>query len=168
MNLREIERASLTAFVQDSADKGLLDGDVLDLGCGHQPYRKLVRGKYFAWDRAHYPGSVVALDIGAAYKDKGTPWDRTYDTVLCTQVIQYVDDPSALMRTILRHANHLVMTGPTNWPVVEKEDLRRFTPTGISELLHRAGFLSIEVTEREYVIFEGERWCLGWGVVSHV
>jgi SAM-dependent methyltransferase len=88
-----------------------------------------------------------------------------FDTVICTQVLQYVDDPvTALehMRYHLRDGGWLLLTGPTNWPVVEDTDKWRFTLHGAVLILLRAGFRNTTVEPRADVKFEGERWSLGW------
>lgn len=183
MNIRELERASIRDFLKRHSDD--LAGRVLDFGCGKQPYRDLVSGEYHAWDSPKFPGSVVD---GGSPLPHWTPlpsWTdlqvhparfrnsaKGFDTIISTQVIQYCKDPLLLLRDrvrlLLKPGGKLLMTGPTNWPIVEKEDLWRYTVPGITTLLDQAGFDVQLVFERASVDFQGERWPLGWAAVATV
>lgn len=160
--LRHLERESIRAFIKSHAV--LMSGKlVLDLGCGQQPYRDIVEradGMYVGYDRPYFTGSVVAEPIG----NDPTP-ASTWGVVLCTQVIQYVEHPLEWLseiRASLNGSGRLLMTGPTNWPIVESDDLRRYTPAGIAYDLEQVGFTSIEVSER--ATWQG--FLLGWGAVA--
>ncbi len=158
--LRDRDKQSIRAFLQANAD--CLTGRVLDYGCGLRPYRDVVKdagGDYHGYDRTHFPGSVCGVDFDP---DVGGP----FDAVICTQVIQYLPEPHfnlSHMHHVLRRDGVLLLTGPTNWPVVEDADLWRFTPFGVEVLLRRAGFRDIAVDPREVFAAErDERWMLGW------
>lgn len=58
------------------------------------------------------------------------------------------------------------MTGPTNWPEVESDDLWRFTIQGIGFLLDSAGFQQIEVASREAMMVNDIGLSLGWGAIG--
>lgn len=174
--LTKIENDSIRAFVHSAADEGYLRGRVLDYGCGKQPYRDIVEkqgGEYVPFDRAGFPGNVSAEDIGAVL-----PLDS--DSVLCTQVVQYIPDVGVTLagfRGMLRFSRGrrsgcLVLTYPTNWPEVEAEDLHRFTKAGMELLLIEAGF-SILRHERRATVhgsydgeYAGYEFALGYGVVA--
>lgn len=162
MSLRSLERESIQAAVRAALHDGLLRGRVLDYGSGRQPYRNLLEAggcEYAPYDSPRFPASVAVED-----DSEGLSRER-YDAVLCTQVIQYTPSPErliAFLHGLLKLGGWLVMTGPTNWPIVEQEDLWRFTPQGVAVLLSRARFRNIEVSERASVAFEGERWAIGW------
>lgn len=157
--LRDIERASIRQFLTDH--QHLLTGRVLDYGSGKQPYRDIVEsagGKYVPYDMTDFPGSV-------AENDRKLIWGN-YDAIIASQCVQYMTElPSELemMHALLRHRQGvLLMTGPTNWPIVEQDDLWRMTPSGVRLLLQEIGFSNIDVCERAHVDFQGERWCIGW------
>lgn len=168
MSLRDIERASIRAFLTDHAE---LFGTrrVLDYGAGNQPYREIVEkagGDYNAYDRSTYGGSL-GVDVGLDYPLR--PEESLWEVIICTQVLQYAVDPAALLREIracLPSDGTLLMTGPTSWPIVEADDLWRFTPAGIGKLLYKAGYRYWGVSERAHVDFQGERWCIGWQAVA--
>jgi SAM-dependent methyltransferase len=160
--MRELERASIREFVEANAI--LMSGRlVLDLGCGLQPYRDVVEragGKYVGFDRPYFSGSVVSDPVGMS-PTTASSWD----IVLCTQVIQYVKQPGEWLleiRDSLSADGCLLMTGPTNWPVVEQEDLRRYTPAGITYELEQAGFSEVKVSPRA----SRNGFLLGWGAVA--
>jgi hypothetical protein len=158
-SLRDIESASIRAFVQRAADEGYLSGRVLDYGCGKQPYRDIVEGagaEYVPYDRREFPGNVGGEDVGPSLE--GVAGDEVrFDAILCTQVIQYIPPEVLLwapsefdwMSAALKSARgHLVLTYPTNWPEVEPEDLHRFTKAGMERLLTEAGFKIVKHERR--------------------
>jgi SAM-dependent methyltransferase len=73
-----------------------------------------------------------------------------FDIVFCTQVIEHVPDPGALVEEtfrVLRPGGFLVLTGPFWWPLHEEpHDYHRFTRYGFSHLLARAGYVDVEIT----------------------
>lgn len=161
--LRELERASIHRFVADSAP--YLTGRVLDYGCGLSPYRDLVPGEYVGYDRPALPGFIAGGPDAPDPLDSGD----VFDAILCTQVIQYVRYPAKLLTRLqhgLRSGGHLVMTGPTNWPVVEPTDRHRFTVVGITALLLDAGFVVPHCSYRAEVTALGNRFPLGWAALA--
>ena len=167
MKLRERERVSISDFLASHKDK--LSGNVLDIGCGQQPYKKIIEkagGKYTGHDGKDFPGSVVSENVGPSWSQISL---RTYDAVMMTQVWQYVEPyvlESMLMDLAsgiaLKPGGWLLATGPTNWPVVEADDLWRLTTSGVSHLLTRAGFDHSYVEPRFAVRAEGVNWPVGW------
>ena len=159
--LYEAEAGSIRGFLQAHADK--LTGTVLDYGCGRQPYRGIVEqsgGTYFAYDRPGFGGSVVEENVGVPVAH--------VDAVICTQVIQYVANPSEFIDVLahhLRDGGWLLMTGPTNWPVLEGADLWRLTPAGIAHLLE-ARVALVEVERRHEIRSQGCQWLCGWAAVA--
>lgn len=168
-DFRSVETETLRAFVARCAGEGLFAGEVLDHGCGRQPYRDLIEkggGTYHPYDRVEFPANVSGVDVGAS-----GPLQSSWDAILSTQMLEYVADPQRLL--LEYHAaligNHgvLVMTGPTSWPIVETEDLWRFTPIGVERMLRAASFASIAVEPRGAFSLGGDdRWCLGWQAVA--
>lgn len=167
MTLREREARSIIEFVGQCGKDGLLLGDVLDFGCGRAPYRKIVEahgGKWFGYDRHDHAASVVPENVG-----DDDLFNGTYDAILCTQVVQYLSDPVeelAELRTALNVGGPLLITGPTNWPVVETADLWRWTPEGAAVALGKAGFAFVHVEPRFYDQHAGEPWLIGWKAVA--
>jgi len=161
--LREREAESIRAFLRGHADT-FAGQRVLDYGAGRQPYRDIVEdagGEYVPFDSPVFPASVASADTTEL--ERG-PWD----VIVCTQVIQYVPDVPGLLEMF--HAELadapgiLLLTGPTNWPVVELEDLWRFTLAGIVRLLGEAGFGYVEGDYRHATRCESEEYPHGWAL----
>ena len=167
-DIRELERQSIRTFVQHCADAGYFnEKDVLDYGCGQQPYRDIVvfgGGRYTGYDDPRLPASTVTELVGDDHDS------FTYDVVLCTQVVQYVRDIERFLGVIrldlLREKGSLVITWPTNWPEVEKEDLFRYTLSGMANRLHEAGFSEVSTTPRAYLDAGDATFYLGHGAVA--
>lgn len=164
--LRDLERASIRAFVESCSEQ--LSGRVLDFGCGTQPYRDVVEaagGTYVPFDRRRYPGNVSGEDVGGYGIADG------WTAVLCTQMIQYAENTFALLavfhQLLSARGGYLVLTGPTNWPEDEPEDLFRFTRTGIAALLRLTGFEVLRCESRAQIPGpDGVPLSLGFGVVA--
>src|SRR5689334_14079281 len=69
-------------------------GDVLDYGCGRQPYADLIRewGMYYGYDDPSFPDSHVEAEVGDQ-----DPLSRDWDAIVCNEVISLVDDPRDLL-----------------------------------------------------------------------
>lgn len=153
-HLVDVERASIRGFLE--RHQRHLRGRVLDYGCGlpercfrPQPYRDLVDGEYVGYDVTGYP----------------EPHGR-FDTVLCTQVLQYVPEPRLLLARFRGLANRLVLTYPTHWAEVEAADNWRFTRAGMDRLLTASGWHTESHEERWAVQLGDVRWTGGYGVVA--
>jgi SAM-dependent methyltransferase len=113
---------------------------VLDLGCGHKPYADLFAG---------YQHVGVNLDAIDASPDlianaAALPLaEACIDLVFCTQVLEHVPEPAALLAEaarVLRPGGVLVLSAPFYWPLHEEpHDYLRFTPHALRRLLHAAG-----------------------------
>ena len=128
----------------------VLRGRVLDVGCGMQPYRALLQQdscEYVGLDR---PGPLTKPDvIGTA---ESLPFsDASFDHVLSTQVLEHVVDPLSALREcsrVLKPNGTIVFTVPGVWPAHEVPyDYWRFTRFGVTELLERAAFTEVTVTQ---------------------
>ncbi len=131
-------------------------GAVLDVGCGEQPYRSLLKRA------SSYQGLDIAQAderFGYARDDtlyvNGYPWpiaDSSVDLALCTEVLEHVLEPGDLLtevRRCLRPGGRLLMTVPfaARWHFVPY-DYWRFTPSAIAYLLRQAGFTNVRIYSR--------------------
>lgn len=159
--IRAVEKSSIRTYVKEHS--GLLTGRVLDFGCGHQPYRSYVTGTYYPFDKSHYFDDT-AYD-GAVAKLQTLP----FDAILCTQVLQYCEDPCKQIidfYRLLTRGGHLVMTTGLNWDEVEMEDLSRLTRAGTERALLKCGFTILDQTRRAQVSIGRFNFPLGYGFVA--
>jgi SAM-dependent methyltransferase len=114
---------------------------VLDVGCGHKPYRECFgAAQYLGMDHAaddsapDFLGDACRLPVRTG----------SVDIVFSSQVIEHVPRPEQMLlelRRVLKPNGRLVLTGPMYWPLHEEPfDFYRFTKHGFAFLLQNAGF----------------------------
>lgn len=118
-------------------------GRVLDIGAGTQAYRRYIAcSDYVSIDvsRAGRPracGSAASLPFAS----------DAFDTVLCTEVLEHVAEPLAVVREagrVLKRGGRLYVTAPQSWGLhYEPYDYWRFTKYGLERLLAGAGFRTV-------------------------
>jgi len=121
---------------------------VVDIGCGHKPYRDL-------FDDVLYLG----MDCGGEDSTPDFLGDARQlplqtgcvDIVFSTQVIEHVPHPQKMMMEcgrVLKPGGYLILSGPFYWPLHEEPfDFYRFTKYGFAQMLKDAGFSSWEIKE---------------------
>jgi SAM-dependent methyltransferase len=120
-----------------------LTGEVLDVGCGSQPYRsRLPATRYVGLDldtpEARARGVAELFYDGSAFPCAAA----SFDGVLCSQVLEHVFTPEAFLREIhrvLRPGGRLVLAVPFAWDE-QPRDFARYSSFGLQALLERAGF----------------------------
>jgi SAM-dependent methyltransferase len=136
-------------------------GTLADVGCGAQPFRNLLPSDvryigvdledaesrfggggpgYWAHDMRRFRGSDLPLADGEV------------DTVLCTETLEHVLDPTAFLKEIhraLAPSGRLILTVPfaARWHFVP-QDYWRYTPSGLTHLLSLAGFPEVRIYAR--------------------
>jgi SAM-dependent methyltransferase len=120
------------------------DLDVLDVGGRIQPYRALIADRlrrYVAVDLRLTPV------VDAVARAEQLPLGSTrFDLVICTQVLEYIAQPSLVLSEIhrvLRPGGALLLSVPGACPIDAEEECWRFLPAGLRHLL--AGFSRVEV-----------------------
>jgi SAM-dependent methyltransferase len=117
---------------------------VLDVGGRIQPYRPLLAGKleqYVAVDLAQSP--LVTLRADA--RELPFPPD-VFDLVFCTQVLEYVPEPSGPVREIhrvLKPGGIALFSFAAFYPRIAQDDYWRFAPAGFRHLLRPFGQVDI-------------------------
>jgi len=140
---------------------GNFSGSLLDIGCGHQPYRKLVLS---APSKAtKYIGLDLAENI---YQQPDLVWDgrqvplpdASVDSCLLTEVLEHCPDPEGVLREVarvLRPGGFMFLTVPFIWPIhTVPNDQFRYTPFALRRILENAGFSypAIEATGGRHAV----------------
>lgn len=131
-------------------------GTILDVGCGAQPFRPLVRSdaKYMGIDTADAKDHF-GYELPDTTYYSGDTWpvaDASVDTVLCTETLEHVMEPQPFLLQAgrcLKPGGLLILTVPfaARWHFIPY-DYWRYTPSGLKHLMQRAGFERIEVYPR--------------------
>ena len=138
-----LARSALHQAMRDCAHA--LNGRLLDVGCGIKPYRSLFKvTEYVGLDI----DSPVARQRGVAdvfYSGQGFPFEaRSFDAVLCNQVLEHVFNPDeflAEIERVLRPGGKLLLTVPFVWDEHEQPwDYARYSSFGLKALLEKRGF----------------------------
>jgi len=118
--------------------------DVLDVGGRIQPYRALIAnrvGQYVAVDLRLTP----LVDV-VARGEQLPLGDAAFNLVICTQVLEYVAQPSlvfAEIHRVLRPGGTLLLSVPSACAADSEGECWRFLPAGLRHLL--AGFTRVQV-----------------------
>jgi len=122
-------------------------GQLLDIGCGSKPYQDLFTvARYTGVD---LPGTFQgAQDVYAS--GLALPFcSSVFDTVLSTEVLEHVPEPSQLLGEayrVLRPGGYLLLTTPQTWGLHHVPyDYYRYTPFGLRYLAEKNGFKVIRI-----------------------
>jgi SAM-dependent methyltransferase len=140
---------------------GELTGDLLDVGCGKQPYRS-----YFGNVKSHkacdFDSNRGDVDFTCPAHQIPLP-DKSLDSILCTEVLEHVPDPLAVWHEfyrLLRPGGKVLLTAPMYWPAHELPyDFHRFPEHGLRHLVTESGFKLNALVPR------GGPWGM-WGQVT--
>lgn len=140
-------------------------GRMLDIGCGNKPYQTM----FAAHVSEHIGCDVVqssehrvdVLCLATAIPIE----DGSFDTVLCTQVLEHVADHKRVLGEafrLLKPEGTLILSAPMYWPLHEEpHDFFRFTKHGLDYLLEEVGFTPVET------IPNGGKWALAGQALIH-
>lgn len=122
-----------------------LGGIVLDVGCGHRPFRGLLPpgARYIGMDyNADVEPDVVGSVLALPFRDDAV------DSVMCNEVLEHVPEPSAALDEVwrvLRPGGVAYITVPQAWGLhYEPHDYFRYTPYGLRHLLEKSNFEVVE------------------------
>jgi SAM-dependent methyltransferase len=137
-------RVHLERLIREAAALLPDDTRVLDAGAGTCEYRSLFEGaRYEAADLAPDPSGAGCIDY-ICDLDAIPVEDGSYDLILFTQVLQLVPDPVIVLREFHRvpaPGGRLLMSAPLAYEEYpDPYDYYRYTQSGLSLLLERAGF----------------------------
>jgi SAM-dependent methyltransferase len=138
------------AFLRRAAGDLAPHESILDVGSGMAPYRELFsHARYVTcdWEHSIYAPSTPPDIRGSA--DRIPVEDASFDAILCTQVLEHVPEPWAVLEEfhrVIRPGGRVWITAPLVWYLHEQPyDYYRYTSHGLRHLLERAGFSAIEI-----------------------
>lgn len=127
-------------------------GRLLDIGCGEKPFQELFAGRVSEYLGLEHPDTIhdkSVVDLWGTAENIPLP-DESFDTILCTQVLEHVEQPKRALQEmyrVLREGGHCIITVPFLWHIHEApRDFYRYTEYGIRYLLETSGFHVVEFT----------------------
>jgi SAM-dependent methyltransferase len=146
-------RRSIFSAVRDFASELAHGTSVLDAGAGEAPYAELFSHCEYVtadWPNSVHVGARIA-DISASLESLPVS-DNSFGAVVCTEVLEHVARPSAVLAElgrVLQPGGRLCMTVPFVWPLHEEPfDFYRYTPHALEEMLGDAGFVEVRLEPR--------------------
>ncbi len=142
------------------------EGVLLDVGVSEGPYRRLFEPLVDRYVGLEYPPSILdkqpdlwkILDRAKKSVDvfgdgNALPFaEGSFDTVLCTEVLEHVPEPGQLVRQmarVLKPGGRLLCTVPFSQPLHElPNDYYRFTPSALEIISEAAGLQVESITPR--------------------
>jgi SAM-dependent methyltransferase len=150
----DVQAGSIWRDLRD--ELGQSHGSLIDIGCGAQLYRGLIPTHviYHGID-TNDAKARFGYSVPDTHYFNGDDWgveDGAFDTALCTEVLEHIQNPAAFLVRIfdcLRPGGRLVLTVPfaARWHFIPY-DYWRFTPSGLHLLLARVGFDEVHVRAR--------------------
>ena len=135
-------------------------GKLLDVGCGRKPYKDTyfsAAASYTGVDRAteNSQPDIVASALDLPFEDK------SFDTVVSTEVLEHIPDPLCALRQmyrVLKPGGHLILTTPMYWPRHEAPyDFFRYPYDGLLHLIKESGFEFVRMFNRGHgYVFLGQ------------
>jgi SAM-dependent methyltransferase len=145
-----LERRAILRFVERAAQAATPGSKVLDAGAGDAPYRELFGHTEHVtsdWQASPHAGARQA-DVIASL-DRLPVEDEAFDHVLCTQVLEHVPNPPAVLdelARVLAPGGRLWLTAPFVGELHEEpHDYFRYTSHGLRRLVEAAGMDVLEV-----------------------
>jgi SAM-dependent methyltransferase len=148
-----INRFTLYRGIQTFAAHTKADATILDVGCGLKPYQNLFLSQsYTGIDIAGGGHADTAKVVDAFYDGLSIPFaDKSFDTLICTQVLEHATDPDRLVAEcarVLRSGGRAFFSMPFTYPEHEiPYDFRRFTSFEHKRLFAKYGFTNITITK---------------------
>ena len=118
-------------------------GACLDIGSGRSPFKTLLETRCTAVTSVDVEQRSEHVDLVADVQDLSALQSDSFETVLCTQVLEHVPRPRDAAREIARvlaPEGRLILSVPHLSAIHEApNDFHRFTPFGLQELCRASG-----------------------------
>jgi len=164
LSVTDIENITLRNAVKRFAASVPANVKILDAGAGLKPYERFFQHcDYDSCDFANCDQFYGNIDDGRRDNIAGRHTyicpldhipvpDNTYDFVLCTEVLEHVPSPSAVLKEIfrvLKKSGTLFVTVPQGYGIHgEPYNFFYFTRFGLDLVLKEAGYEVIQIQER--------------------
>jgi SAM-dependent methyltransferase len=127
----------------------MLNGKLLDIGCGTKPYSNLCNVKEYIGLEIDDEGNRNHKYADVFYDGKTIPFrNGEFDSVLSSQVFEHVFNPNQFLREVNRVTKMggvFLMTVPFVWDEHEQPyDYARYTSFGLKHILSENGFKIVE------------------------
>lgn len=116
-------------------------GELLDVGCGNMPYKEIFLPRvssYVGIDKNSHIADIKKDFLSAPIRSK------SYDTVICTQVLEHTPEPQKFVTKInrvLKKNGILILTVPfTGYLHEVPHDYYRYTKFGLQYMLKKENF----------------------------
>lgn len=129
---------------------GHLNGKLLDVGCGTQPYRGFFNVEEYVGVELDSLANRKNKKADYFYDGKTLPFEAaSFDSLFCSQVFEHVFNPEQFLEELARvvkPGGHLLLTVPFIWDEHEKPyDFGRYTSYGLRHLAKSHGFEVIDL-----------------------
>jgi SAM-dependent methyltransferase len=140
------------------AARPYIRGRLLDVGCGKRPYALIYDSlveQSVGTEVAFSPHGISAADV-INYAENLPFGDQSFDTILCTEVLEHTQRPQQVMQEfsrVLKPGGHLLLTVPFIYPVHEApHDYWRFTNYGLTSMCATVGLQPLYVHQKGGII----------------
>jgi SAM-dependent methyltransferase len=140
-----IVRRGLLKKVKAFAAADFSAKNILDLGCGLQPYKSLFKSNsYMGIDIEDGGHDIQAKIVDKFYDGQTIPYpDNNFETVICTEVLEHVQEPIRLLseiKRVLKPGGEILLSMPFVWYEHEiPYDFNRFTSYQQQLIFKQAG-----------------------------
>jgi SAM-dependent methyltransferase len=139
-------------FVKSAILETTTGDRILDAGAGECQNRALIENQiYIALDAAWGDQSWDYSDLDVIASLEKTPFKPdSFDLLICTQVMEHVNEPQVVLNEFFRIAKGggtICISAPQGWGVHQAPyDFFRYTHFGLRHLLEKSGFEIISIT----------------------
>ncbi|MGB8190933.1 MAG: methyltransferase domain-containing protein [Chitinophagaceae bacterium] len=136
----------------------LLQGKLLDFGCGRKPFENLFNvNEYIGVDMEQTGHDHSNSKVDVFYDGKTLPFaDETFDALLCSEVLEHVFDPAETLsevNRVMKTGSKAIFTVPFCWNEHEVPyDYARYSSFGLKHLLEKHGFRVVELRKSGHFV----------------
>jgi 2-polyprenyl-3-methyl-5-hydroxy-6-metoxy-1,4-benzoquinol methylase len=124
-------------------------GRLLDIGCGNMPFREYLSALVAEYHSLDIAQKLPEVDFVSDIQDMRSLAQASYDTVLCSEVLEHIPQPNKAISEvyrILRPGGKFILSVPYLGRLHEEPfDYFRYTKYGLQFLLENHGFRVLEI-----------------------